>query len=311
MDELKRLNNNQYAYLRQLPIDKLLELLDVAPVPTSCPEDEAYVDALEEAIIEKENENPTGFFPNVDQQWEQFVTHYLPDLEDTTLELEHTEHAVSAQTNQQSFEVPPRRVFRFSRVWRIALAACTLAIMVTAQAAGADVFGAVARWTKDVFSFGTIPSNSEVTENLGGEMGKNEIKIPDPEWEFASLQEALDAYGITAVHEPSWLPEGYVLEELDVTNQSNSPFVAFSAVYANGDDGIGITIMNYEGEPTVVVQKTDDPVETMEANGITFYLMENTSSDTVAWYDDQYEYYISGNLSKDILWKTAISMYDG
>ena len=47
MDELKRLNNNQYAYLRQLPIDKLLELLDIAPVPTSCPEDEAYVDALE------------------------------------------------------------------------------------------------------------------------------------------------------------------------------------------------------------------------------------------------------------------------
>ena len=47
------------------------------------PEDEAYVDALEEAIIEKENENPTGFFPDVDQQWEQFVTHYLPDQKDT------------------------------------------------------------------------------------------------------------------------------------------------------------------------------------------------------------------------------------
>ena len=73
MDELKRLDNNQYAYLRQLPIGKLLELLDIAPVPASCPEDEAYVDALEEAIIEKENENPTGFFPDVDQQWEQFV----------------------------------------------------------------------------------------------------------------------------------------------------------------------------------------------------------------------------------------------
>ena len=78
MDELKRLNNNQYDYLRQLPIGKLLELLDIAPVPASYPEDEAYVDALEEAIIEKENENPTGFFPDVDQQWNEFVTYYMP-----------------------------------------------------------------------------------------------------------------------------------------------------------------------------------------------------------------------------------------
>ena len=59
MDELKKLNHDQYSYLRQLPIDKLLELLDVAPVPASCPEDEAYMDALEEAIIEKEKENST------------------------------------------------------------------------------------------------------------------------------------------------------------------------------------------------------------------------------------------------------------
>jgi len=87
MNELKKLDNHQYAYLHQIPIGKLLELLDVAPVPASCPEDEAYVDALEEAIIEKENENPTGLFPDVDQQWEQFVTHYLPGAEDATLVL--------------------------------------------------------------------------------------------------------------------------------------------------------------------------------------------------------------------------------
>ena len=74
MDELKRLDNNQYAYLRQLSIERLLELLNVAPVPASCPEDEAYVDALEEAIIEKENENPTGFFPDAVPQWERVGT---------------------------------------------------------------------------------------------------------------------------------------------------------------------------------------------------------------------------------------------
>lgn len=55
------------------------------------------MDALEEAIIEKENEESTGFFPDVDRQWEQFVTYYLPGLEDTAHESERTEHAVCAQ----------------------------------------------------------------------------------------------------------------------------------------------------------------------------------------------------------------------
>ena len=315
MDELKRLNNNQYAYLRQLPIGKLLELLDIAPVPASCPEDEAYMDALEEAIIEKENENPTGFFPDIDQQWEQFVTNYLPDLEDAECEPERTEHAVSAQANQQPLEVPPKRIVWFSRVRRTGLVAaiaiaCMFAIMVTVQAAGVDVFGAMARWSKEVFSFGSIPPNSEVIDNLGGEMGECETKLPGSEGEFFSLQEALDAYGITAVHEPSWFPDGYALEELDATNQDNSPFVVLSAVYVDGDNGIGVTLRSYEGEPSVLVEITDAVIEIVEHNGMTFYVVKNISSYIVAWYDGQFEYYINGSLDGKILWKIAVSMYE-
>ena len=108
MDKSNKLNGCDYGYLCRLPIDKLLELLALAPSLSDKPEDEAYMDALEEAIIEKENENPTGFFPDVDQQWEQFVTYYLPDQKDTALEPERTEHAVSAQINRQSPTIPPK-----------------------------------------------------------------------------------------------------------------------------------------------------------------------------------------------------------
>lgn len=118
MDKSNKLSECDYSYLRRLPIDKLLELLALAPALSDKPEDEAYMDALEEAIIEKENENPTGFFPDVDQQWEQFAAHYLPDQKDTALEPERTEHAVSAQINQQrSLTVPQKRVVRFKRVF--------------------------------------------------------------------------------------------------------------------------------------------------------------------------------------------------
>ena len=313
MDELKRLNNNQYAYLRQLPIGKLLELLDIAPVPASCPEDEAYVDALEEAIIEKENENPTGFFPDVDQQWEQFVTHYLPDQKDTALEPERTEHAVSAQTNQQSLTVPPKRVVRFKRVWRTALVAavaiaCMFAIMVTAQAAGVDVFGAMARWTEDVFSFGRIAPDSQVSDDPAQETMGQGAEVSSAE--FVSLQEAFDAYGMTEVHEPSWLPEGYAMDSLDILAVDDPFLRSFSASYTDGEGRVSVKVISYNGEPITQVQKIDGPVESTEKNGIVFYLLENSVGCTIAWCSDYFEYYLSGDVENNILWEITDSMFD-
>ena len=312
MEKSNKLNECEYGYLRRLPIDKLLELLALAPALSDKPEDEAYMDALEEAIIEKENENPTGFFPDVDQQWEQFVTHYLPDQKDTALEPERTEHAVSAQTNQQSHTVPPKRVVRFKRVWRTALVAaiaiaCMFAVMVTAQAAGVDVFGAMARWTQDVFSFGRIAPDSQVSDDPGQETADQGSESSSTE--FASLQEAFDAYGMTEVHEPSWLPEGYALSRIDVLAVDDPFQQTFAASYTDGEGYVSIGIMSYRGKPITQVQKTDSQVETVEKNRITFYLIQNAENYTIAWYTDQYEYYLSSKDGEDILWKVAESMF--
>lgn len=314
MEKSNGFKDYDYSYLRRLPIDKLLELLEIAPALSDAPEDEAYLDALEEAIIEKENENPTGFFPDVDQQWEQFVAHYMPDMRKAALESEPAEHAVSPQTNHQPFEVPQKRVVRFSRIWRTALVAaaaiaCMFAVMVTAQAAGIDVFGAMARWTKDVFSFGQITPDSEVSDNLGHETEGPVADAQDPNREFASLQEALDAYGMTEVHEPGWLPKGYALDSIDA-KYVDEPFLqSISASYSNGQNYVGIDIMSYEYEPITQVQKIDGLVESVEKNGVTFYLVKNTVGGTVAWYTDQYEYYLSTSGDENVLWQIADSMF--
>ena len=312
MEKSNKLNECEYGYLRRLPIDKLLELLALAPALSDKPEDEAYMDALEEAIIEKENENPTGFFPDVDQQWEQFVTHYLPDQKDTALEPERTEHAVSAQTNQQSHTVPPKRVVRFKRVWRTALVAaiaiaCMFAVMVTAQAAGVDVFGVMARWTQDVFSFGRIAPDSQVSDDPAQEMAGPETEALSAE--FASLQEAFDAYGMTEVHEPNWLPEGYALDGVDVLAVDDPFLRSFSASYTDGERIIAIDIRSYDGTPATQVQKIGDPVESVVKDGITFYLVQNTKDWTIAWCTNQYEYFIGSKEGKDILWQVAESMF--
>jgi len=306
MSELNELNNSKYAYLHSLSLEELLERLTVAPIPAVSPEKQAYVDALKEAIIEKENENPTGFFPDVDQQWEQFVTQYLPEIEETALEPERMEHADLAQTKQHPLEVPPKRVIPLRRVWRTALVAaaaivCMFAVMVTAQAAGVDVFGAMARWTEDIFSFGQIPSDSQVSDNLDGEADGQE---------FSSLQEALDAYGMTEVHEPSWLPEGYALDGVDVLAVDDPFLQSFSASYTDGAGFVGIGIVSYDGTPATQVQKVGGPVKSVEKNGIMFYHIENSVGRTIAWYSAQYAYYLSGDMGAGILWTITDSMFE-
>lgn len=313
MDEINRHDYKEYAYLRQLPIDKLLELLAVAPALSDRPEDEAYMSALEEAIIEKENENPTGFFPDVDQQWNEFVTYYMPSASETEAAPEDLEHTASPQTPQLSINAPSKRVIRFKQVRRTALIAaaaiaCMLAVMVTAQAAGVDVFGAMARWTEDVFSFGQIMPDGQVSDDPAQETAVHKTEAPNTE--FASLQEAFDAYGMTEVHEPTWLPNEYALEELNVTCLDDPFLRTFSASYTDGEGFVSIGIMNFEGEPATQVQKTDGSVESVEKDGTMFYHIENSVGRTIAWYSDQYEYYLSGNEGEDILWKIVDSMFE-
>lgn len=309
METSNKHNQNEYSYLRRLPSDKLRELLALAPSLSDRPEDETYVDALEEAIIEKEKENPTGFFPDVDQQWEQFVAHYLPETDQAASESEPAGHADPPQTNRH---VPRKRVIRLRQAGRTILAAaaaviCALAIMVTAQAAGVDVFGAMARWTEDVFSFGPVAPDSQVSDDPAQETAGQEAEVPSTG--FASLQEAFDAYGMTEVHEPGWLPEGYALDNVNVLAMDDPFLRSFEVAYTDGEGIIGIGILSYEGEPATQVQKIGGPVESVKKNGIMFYHIENSVGRTVAWYSDQYEYYLSGDVRDDILWKVVESMF--
>ena len=310
MSELNQLSNSKYAYLSRFTAEELLDLLSVAPIPAASPEQEAYVDALKEAIIEKENENPTGFFPDPDQQWKQFLTDYLPFAEEAALEPDCAEDAAPECPDRSSTEVPPKRTRRFSRLRRTLLIAaaavgCMFAAMVTAQAAGFDVFGAMAQWTQDVFSFKQALPNTGVTDAL------NEENHAGRETQsFASLQEALDAYRVTQVHEPTQLPDGFAINKCGV-EYSDAPYsIILYADYVNNRDRIAINIASYESKPAALTQKTDEPPELKEWNGNEFYVIENSTNAMVAWHDDAYEYYVSGKLDREILWGIAVSMYE-
>lgn len=111
------------------------------------------------------------------------------------------EKAEKASSTAAAASPRKRSHFRFTRriLHSVALIAVIFACLVTAQAFGIDVFGAFARWTGQIFSFTSqAPTNHAVIQNYPLENGE--------ETTFASLQDAVDAFGIVESVVPQSVP---------------------------------------------------------------------------------------------------------
>ncbi len=144
--------------LSKLSLEELLDQLAQAS------EDEAYAEALEQEILTREM-NATGFFPDVEEQWEQFQAQYLPMAEEEDQTAGDALLDVPASDAEVPEPVPRAHASRPRRIWRTAVAAiiaaaCMAAVMLSGQAIGVDVFGARLRWTGDLLPFGQDVSES-------------------------------------------------------------------------------------------------------------------------------------------------------
>lgn len=257
--------------------------------------DESYDSALIDAYLAAlDRKAPMPEVPDTDTSFANFKNRLLL--------------AFPAESNTA---VNPRRKARV--IWRIGLIAaltviCLMGGMVVVQASGVDVFGAIARWTEDVFSLGAIQSdgakdqvNNPILEN--GKAGDGNVIS------YASLQEALNVYDIAEFSEPTWIPEGYSLENVTADCWPDGELIGLFAEYSDGVDSLHIDIVCYDGEAREQLQKVDAPVETFVANGITIYLLENISSNSAAWVTEHYECYINGVVEHQVLKQIVLSAY--
>ena len=201
--------------------------------------------------------------------------------------------------------------YRLRRVWRIGLVAvltiiCMLGGMVVAQAAGWNVFGAMARWTDEIFSFGEIRSEGAVdvpSDTANAPSGN------DGEAAFPSLQAALDAHGITEVSEPTWIAERYVFRNVAVDCWSNGDLIGLTAEYFHETSALLIEFKLYQNEPSTQIEKTGAPVETFAVNDTTVYLLENINNNAAAWMTEHFECFIGGAVTKSELRQMVLSIY--
>ena len=171
-----------------------------------------------------------------------------------------------------------------------------LGSMVTVQAVGIDVFGAIARWTNETFHFASSPQNGNTLNTDTQSSSSHALS-----GKYSSLQDALDACGIKLSIVPRWLPDGFEFVYASVSIEP-SP-TSIRAKYTSDDCNFSLIVFQYESPDAIdytVFEKDTAEILRYEKHGITYYIMTNNTRLTAAWMpEDQIVCSIVGDLSVD------------
>ena len=207
------------------------------------------------------------------EAWESFEKNYLSTEEDRVI-----------HTAQPKKTVKPW-------VRRLAAAAAVIVLLIglsstTANAFGwEDIWNAVAKWAKETFSF-VSSSNTELTEP--------EQSLAQ---EYTSLQKALAATDCDFDAIPTYIPDGYELETLDIyLNPMQNVYIA---QYKNGEKDLVITVRSFLGIEPEKIEVNETLVEIYRQSDMEYYIFQNNVQLRAVWGSDSTECYISGELSMD------------
>ena len=156
---------------------------------------------------------------------------------------------------------------------RVILVAAVVAVlfggMVTAQAAGLDIFGAIARWTDETFGF-------SVDEDT-----------PVVEWGEKS-QTALAEVGFDQTYLPTWIPEGF--EVVDIRSyQYDFLKELYLTLSSSGGQFIDITLSEYtdlDRVGNVMYEKDEDPIREIVEEDRHIYIFQNIDNTSVVSQKD-------------------------
>lgn len=175
--------------------------------------------------------------------------------------------AVSSGEKNSSREKSGRNKRLWQRIGSIA-AIVVLVISIgftAANAKGYDLWGGMVRWTKETFSFG------EKKESF------------DRNVAFANLDAILQDLGITEPTLPTWLPEQYFCEDIQVFESPSERRISAFATANKNSLFIHITETIQEDTNPRHYEISDDSVYTYEVHGVTHYIAKNNNSTRIVW----------------------------
>jgi len=262
---------SQYDTMTNEALEELLRLDSEAPEgQESDTERLLYIMAL---LAQRDRQQPTPGKTAL-EAWESFQQDYLP--------IEDTDH------EEEDWEAKPVTKPVRPRFYRVIAAAAVLALLIAIPVAvhaigWEDIVKAVAKWSKETFSFveKEEPGYSEPS--------------PRNTDQYTSLQEALAETDQKYNFVPTWIPKGYVLEDISIYETPIQK--VYCAIYGDGVNELTITIQAYIRSDPEVIEINDEPHEIYKANGIEAYIFSNNQQLCAAWINDSYECIVSGELT--------------
>lgn len=214
------------------------------------------------------------------------------------------------QKEAASLESPRHQVTHFPRSLKklgivAAIIVVVFGLLVTAQAIGIDVLGAIGRWTEDTFRFASTFEEGE-QESIVTDANTNQSEYLD------LLHEALNKYGIDGDIVPKWFPEQFELSEPEIIEtkrdtkiyltlrDSEERFLNFSIIQYHTPSDLG----------SLTFEKDNSFVEQYISGQLVFYILSNNDSITATWSDGLLVEKISGNLTLEEI-KTIIDSIGG
>ena len=256
-------NLSKYDAMTTEELEEILRL-DAQALEEQESDTEMILYVMEVLAARKRNNSHTG--KTALEAYESFKQNYMPKVDN----IETTRN------------VPAKTRIAFPRWLRsLTATAAVLAILVvgsvSAQALGLNIWEAVVKWTQETFHFGEWGSDTNVN-------------LP-----YASLQEALEQGKVSVALAPTWIPDGYVLADINVERKPLQ--IAYKAIYTNGERELRITVQDYLDEIPVYVEQSDGLVEEYEVAEVTYYLLENNKRTQAVWIVDSFECSILGDLT--------------
>lgn len=251
----------------------------------------AYLDAMDE-------KEPISFALEETATYERFAEKHAAMLE----ELDRPVQSMELHASEQQRPVEKRSRGALRRTIPVAAAAALiLGTMISAQAMGVDVFGKIARWTEETFHFSSVEQAAVIT------------KYPLAEGErmtFETLEDAVDAFGITAPIVPKRIPDGLSLT--GVTALYNASGIEIYAAY-EGDGDAELFAVDYRevaagGE--TIVEKDASSVGLYERNGIGHYLITDKGCEKAIWQNGELECFMAGMIARQEMREIIDSIYE-
>lgn len=177
----------------------------------------------------------------------------------------------------------------------ILVAAVLIGIAVlTAQAAGFDIFGKLARWTAETFGFTASAAPGE----------PDDAHTPPA---LQGMRTELEEYDVSITLLPSYWPDGY--EEVLLRDVGDPESHNFFGAYGNKGKRIVLSYtVFFSGNNTTSFSKDDESLELYTHNKLKFYITTNDDKYVAIWNSDGMEGRVSGLESRDELIKILDSI---